>query len=119
MSYKNVKISEVSTQLQERLKTLANKADILKAVELRALYAEIPTMDAGKRAEFGKEMNQLRSELEALVAASTETVEAVSPVDVASMHVLGCCRRSRAVVIRLWLSWSTYSIYSIGWVLLL
>jgi phenylalanyl-tRNA synthetase alpha chain len=82
MSYKNVKISEVSTQLQERLKTLANKADILKAVELRALYAEIPTMDAGKRAEFGKEMNQLRSELEALVAASTETVEAVSPVDV-------------------------------------
>ena len=66
MSYQNPKIAEVAEVLKKRLEKLDNKADILKAVELKALYSEIPTLAEGERAGFGKEINDLRKELESL-----------------------------------------------------
>lgn len=82
MEYQNQKIAEVATLLKQRLTELEDKADILKAVELRALYSEIPTLPAEERAGFGKEINQLKSELEQLVAQQQAQDEALSPVDV-------------------------------------
>jgi phenylalanyl-tRNA synthetase alpha chain len=82
MSYQNPKITETAALLKNRLETLPAKADILKAVELRALYAEIPTLAAEQRAEFGKEINQLRDELQQLVDAAQELSETLLPIDV-------------------------------------
>src|SRR5687767_12324244 len=82
MSYQNSRIAEVATQLEARFKELENKADILKATELKALYAEIPTLPAEQRGEFGKEINQLRGKLEELVASHQEQAEALPPIDV-------------------------------------
>lgn len=82
MKYENPKITETASLLQERLNTLENKADILKAVELKALYAEIPTLPPEDRATFGQEINQLKQELQQAVEAHQEQAEALPPIDV-------------------------------------
>jgi len=59
---------------------LLNKYDA--SAELKALYAEIPTLQPEERGGFGKEINALRQELESLVAAHQEQVAALPPIDV-------------------------------------
>lgn len=82
MEYKNTKVAGVAKLLRARLEKIKNKADVLKAVELKALYAEIPQLDPKERAGFGKEINQLKAELEKLVAQHMETSEKLPPIDV-------------------------------------
>lgn len=82
MDYQNSRVAEAAASLRQRFAGLEHKAEVLKAVELKALYAEIPTLPAEERAAFGKEINQLRQELEQLVAAHQEQAEALPPVDV-------------------------------------
>jgi len=82
MSYQNPKIAETAELLKKRFAELSVKADILKAVELRALYGEIPTLPAEERAGFGKEINALRDELQQLVDAAQDEAEALPPIDV-------------------------------------
>lgn len=82
MSYQNSRVAEVAEALKKRLDELEDKADILKAVELKALYAEIPSLPADQRGAFGKEINQLKAELEQLVAEHQEKAEALPPIDI-------------------------------------
>jgi phenylalanyl-tRNA synthetase alpha chain len=71
MNYQNSRIAEVAAMLKARLGQLDNKADVLKAVELRALFDELKTLPAEQRASFGAEINALKAELERLSAASS------------------------------------------------
>ncbi len=82
MSYKNTKIADTAEVLKKRLIELENKADILKAVELKALYAEIPTLAAEERGSFGKEINALKDELQDLVDGQQSTVDSLTVIDV-------------------------------------
>lgn len=82
MSYQNPKIEEVAALLRSRLESLDNKAEILKAVELKALYSEIPTLPVEQRAEFGKEINALKQELEELVSSHKSPVSSLPTIDV-------------------------------------
>ena len=82
MSYENSRIASAADLLKARFAELQDKSDILKAVELRALYAEIPTLPAEERGAFGREINQLKTELEQMVAAHQEVAEALPPIDV-------------------------------------
>jgi phenylalanyl-tRNA synthetase alpha chain len=83
MNYQNQRIAEVAEALKKRFEKLENKAEILKATELRALYSEIPILPEEERAEFGKEVNKLKSELEASVEESlSPQPSALSPIDV-------------------------------------
>lgn len=82
MSYKNQKITDASDLLKKKLKGLENKADILKATELRALYAEIPTLPNDQRAAFGQEINALKGELQQMVAEHTDSTSSLKPIDV-------------------------------------
>ena len=82
MNYENAHIAEVAAALKTRAGGLADKADILKAPELRALYAEIPTLPAESRAAFGKEINQLKAELEQLIAGAQAEAESLPPIDI-------------------------------------
>lgn len=82
MNYQNQRIAEVADVLKTRLAELDNKAEILKAVELRALYAEIPTLPAQERGGFGKEINELKQELERIIAEHQEKATALPPIDV-------------------------------------
>lgn len=82
MSYANVRIAEIAEQLKEQFGSLTTKTDILKATELKALYAEIPTLPPEQRSSFGKEINQLRTELEEMIAAHQEQAEQLPSIDV-------------------------------------
>lgn len=82
MNYQNSHIAEVADALKTRLNSLQNKRDIFKAVELKALYAEIPGLSAEQRAEFGKEMNELRQELERLADEQQDRAVALPAIDV-------------------------------------
>jgi phenylalanyl-tRNA synthetase alpha chain len=75
-------IQETSTLLLARAAGLSDVSDILKAPELKALYARIATLPAEERGEFGKQVNQLKQQLDALVAASHSASNASPPIDV-------------------------------------
>lgn len=82
MTYQHKKIAVVAGKLEKRLAELDDKASILRAPELKALYAEIPLLDAKDRAGFGKEINQLKAYLEKQVNAHQAEVEELDPIDV-------------------------------------
>jgi phenylalanyl-tRNA synthetase alpha chain len=82
MNYQNPQIQETAELLRLRFTSLENKAEIRRAVELKALAAELPGLAAEERASFGKELNQLKQELEDLIAAHQEQAEALPPIDV-------------------------------------
>lgn len=82
MSYQNKKIAEVADALRQRLEKLENKNDILKAVELKALYAEIPTLPQEERSGFGQEINALKQELEQFIGKDSGSEAAVESIDV-------------------------------------
>jgi phenylalanyl-tRNA synthetase alpha chain len=82
MSYQNPKIAATAEILKKRLESLADKTDVLKAVELRALYAEIPTLPAEQRGSFGKEINLLRDELQQIVEAAAEITQSLPAIDI-------------------------------------
>ncbi len=84
MSYSNSRIGEVAEILKTRLKKLENKADVLRAVEFKALYAQIPSLPASERGAFGKELNNLKTELTGLVESYqlSATSHQLPPIDV-------------------------------------
>lgn len=82
MQYSHPRVAEVAEALKQRLSGLEDKSAILKAVELKGLYAEIPTLPPEQRGQFGKEINELKAELEGLVAQHQDTAQALTPIDV-------------------------------------
>ncbi|MCA9324963.1 hypothetical protein KDA23_02755, partial [Candidatus Saccharibacteria bacterium] len=82
MSYDNSKVSAVAELLEKRFDELQLKSDILKAPELRELYAQIPTMPAEERGAFGQAINRLKQDLEAKVASHQDQAESLPAIDV-------------------------------------
>jgi phenylalanyl-tRNA synthetase alpha chain len=84
MNYQNPQINSVAELLKQRLKDLENKSDILRSAELRGLFDQIRTIEPNNRAIFGKELNSLRDELNDLISAETDKLEALSPIDISA-----------------------------------
>ena len=84
MEYKNAEIKAAAKQLKAKLEKLEDKRAIMRAPELAALYDRLKTLPAGKpRAGFGKEVNQLKNELEELAKKSlTSHLSPLTPIDV-------------------------------------
>lgn len=82
MTYSNTKIAEVAENLVARIETLDNKHDILKAIELKALFEAIKTLPPDQRGSFGKEVNALRQELTEAVARANISDTSVKSIDV-------------------------------------
>ncbi len=79
MEYKNPEIAAVA----KRLVAEPDKRAALKASELVALYAQLKTLPAGKaRAEFGREVNALKTELEKLAREQSLPKVKLEPIDV-------------------------------------
>jgi phenylalanyl-tRNA synthetase alpha chain len=82
MEYKHEEVAAAARQLKEKLASLDDKRSILRAPELGALYGMIKTLPTEKRASFGQEVNELKKELESLVASSQLSVKDLSPIDI-------------------------------------
>lgn len=80
MTYKIKEIAEVA----EKLLAVYEKdgSAVLRAPEIKALYERIKTLPAEERGAFGKEVNELRKELEELVESQKSKVESLAPIDV-------------------------------------
>ncbi len=82
MSYQNTRIAETAEILKARLPGLDNKADILRSVELKALFDELKHLPADKKAQFGQEVNLLRQELSGLIKDGQDKQEDLPPIDI-------------------------------------
>lgn len=77
-------IHQVRDVLLERYAQLEVKTDILKAAELRELYARIPTLEPSERSAFGQAVNALQEELKAKIATENVHEAELPPIDVTS-----------------------------------
>lgn len=75
-------IAKTRELLLSRFETLDQKSDILKAPEMKELFAAIRTVEAADRASFGQALNGLSQELKALVEAEQQEVTKLPPIDV-------------------------------------
>ena len=75
-------IAQIRETLLTRFESLDTKSDILKAPELKALFAAIREVDPSERAAFGQAVNVLGQELREKVAGVTEVQETLQPIDV-------------------------------------
>src|SRR5579871_6384626 len=82
MAYQNPRVSEVADTLKQRLQQLTDKQDILKSVELKALFEELKTLEPDQKAAFGKEVNQLQAELRELVESARDESVKLPAIDV-------------------------------------
>lgn len=82
MTYQNSDIARVREELVAKLDSMEEKKSILRDPALKSLFDQIRTLPAEERGAFGKEVNQLRQELEQLAATSESKVEKLPPIDV-------------------------------------
>ena len=83
-SYQNPQIADVAALLSDRMNGLDNKADILRAIELKALFDAIQTLPRDQRAAYGKELNQLRAELQLMVDEHQSAAETLPAIDISA-----------------------------------
>ncbi|MEP6710755.1 MAG: phenylalanine--tRNA ligase subunit alpha [Candidatus Saccharibacteria bacterium] len=87
-------IAATKDLLLERFLTLETKSDILKAPELKQLFAAIKDQADNERSAFGQAVNQLKIELEAKVndvkdaGVVIESIDVTAPWDLNSAPVL-------------------------------
>lgn len=85
MVYKHAQIKKAAAALKDKLVSLQDKRKILREPEFTGLYEQLKLLPAGAaRAEFGKEINQLKNELEALVREATSPEVILEPIDVSA-----------------------------------
>jgi phenylalanyl-tRNA synthetase alpha chain len=75
-------IAKTRDELLSRYATLENKAEILKAPELKALLAGVKDVPQDQRAAYGQAVNGLRKELAEKIAAEGEKAVELPPIDV-------------------------------------
>lgn len=77
-------IDTLRTDLLARVQASPEPRELLKAPELKGLYAVIPTLEPAERGAYGKQLNELKIALEAAVSQRESDLEdqAVEPLDV-------------------------------------
>ena len=77
-------IESLKNALLDRVHQSDNPSEVLRAEELRELYAKIPTLPAEERSEFGKRINALKQTIEGAVQTRQDELDTVTlrPIDV-------------------------------------
>lgn len=77
-------IDQIKETLCQGARTSEAPRSVLRAKELRELYAQIPTLPPEERSGFGRQINQLKQELERVISAREAELARVelAPIDV-------------------------------------
>lgn len=77
-------MGQVNQELVEQLRARAsNGENVLRSIELKSLFDELKTLPPEDRGTYGKQLNELRAELEQIITDSVNLQSAtVDPVDV-------------------------------------
>ena len=80
----NDTIASIQTALLEKVATSTEPREVLKAREIKELYAAIPSLDPSERGVYGKAVNELKLALEAAIVSREAELEdsSVVPLDV-------------------------------------
>ncbi|MDR2524233.1 MAG: hypothetical protein LBC95_01675, partial [Candidatus Nomurabacteria bacterium] len=81
-------IDKIGKVLLARVSDVPEPRSVLRAPELRGLYAEIPKLPAEERAAFGQQINELKNALETAVA---ERENAAADAEVEPLDVTAPC----------------------------
>ncbi|HEX5456679.1 MAG TPA: phenylalanine--tRNA ligase subunit alpha [Candidatus Saccharimonadales bacterium] len=75
---------QLDKKIVDGLVARAEKGDtsVLRSTELKSLFEQIKTLEDSKRAQFGKEINELKKKLEEILADKTSTESEKPPIDV-------------------------------------
>jgi len=82
MNYQDSRISEIAKLLKKRIVETGNNPDVLRSIELKALFDELKLLPANEKADFGKQLNSLRQDLSATIKTLKDAEEALPPIDV-------------------------------------
>lgn len=82
MTYQNPDIARVAEELKVKLADLPDRRAILRDPSLKGLFDQLKTLPPEQRGSFGKEVNELRAELEAQVASSKSHETSLGPIDI-------------------------------------
>ena len=79
-----MEIERIRENLLKSIEKLDNPIDIMKSSELKGLYKILPTLPNDEKAEFGRKINELKTELTKAVKDLEEKKEeaSVKPIDV-------------------------------------
>lgn len=97
MTYSNESIAEIAKILKARAKELDQPRDILKADELKQLFAALKDLPEDQRGDYGKALNTLKSELEAIVGQleTNQKAERQQPIDVTAPFDVNVAENNR------------------------
>lgn len=85
MEYKHPEIAKAAQLLKTKFNGLKDKKSILKDQALLSLYQQIKKVSPDERADFGKQVNHLKNELEEMVRSSqTRAENEIKPLDVSA-----------------------------------
>jgi len=82
MNYSYPEIQDVAVKLKDPARITQEGKTILRAPEFNALFSKLKNMDSGNRAKFGKEINDLKNELESILEDITNSSSEVQQIDV-------------------------------------
>lgn len=82
MTYQNEDIARIAEELKAKLLELPEKQAILRDPALKSLFDQLKTLPPEQRSTFGKEVNQLRQELQKLVLDGQSETEKLPEIDV-------------------------------------
>lgn len=87
-------LQNLKTALIERVHASVAPQEVLRAPELRELYATIPTLATEERGAFGQKVNELKTAVEAAVAKRQDELAAVdaAPIDVTAPFDVNAAR---------------------------
>jgi phenylalanyl-tRNA synthetase alpha chain len=72
-------IESLKNALLDRVHQSDNPGEVLRAGELRELYAKIPTLPPEERSEFGKRINELKQAIEDAIQTRQDELDTVTP----------------------------------------
>lgn len=82
MSYINTNISSAHEALQKEFESLTEKKQILRSKTLEMLYTDLRVLPADQKAQYGKELNELKTELMGWLHDIQDSQETLAPIDV-------------------------------------
>ncbi len=82
MSYKFSEIANAAEKLKKQFEASKDKGAVLRAPEIKGLFANIPKQNPDQRKPYGQEVNRLKQEIQKLVEDSALKAEKRDPIDV-------------------------------------
>ena len=73
-----MQIEIIKNKLLEDIKKSSNPSSVLKSDEIKDLYAQIPKLEPQERGKFGREINELKSQLEKAIEERNQELESAT-----------------------------------------